>query len=62
MEKRYKHIGLVDCPRCYGTGRVPQANPICWDCDGDGEVPQLKAYYIEEELKKEGRVSPWNMD
>lgn len=49
---------LVKCPRCYGTGRVPQANPECWECDGTGEVTQFEAVKIQDELKKEPGYKP----
>ncbi len=56
-------MGLEDCPRCYGTGSVPQANPKCWECRGTGEVTREEAYRIEEELKKEGRpTSKWDIE
>ena len=54
-----------DCPRCGGTGTIPQYNRVdggrCWECGGNGKRKEAKIYRVSlasrtmTQLEKEHR-------
>jgi len=47
-------IARHDCPRCDGTGHVPdedRGSPICPDCDGNGVDPLERKVMIDWEAR-----------